>query len=345
MRGVTRRHRGTYVPRSPKLCRLLATALLFTGAARLDADDDLGPAVESVQIDAGDLSVLFRDNSNSPAVLGGIDSLFNVKQAPGYDAYDPEGKGSSAGLNFEHIISGHESPHNKFTPRQGTYTLHRRNDRTVRLVRRAEDEPWKVASTLTYTIVEPHSIDFDFRCIPEDAQLFGDRGWAILFFADYMNEVDDIALHFRGIESPGRPESWIAADAPAGHPDWNKGGTYRHVHADALEYDDDVKFRLNTWSYDWPRFTQPFYYGRAANGMTLILMIDRAHSEVDEVRFSLFKFKVDERRTRPAWDFQYVIHRVETGREYGFRGRLVWKKFVSPEDCLGEYTNWVQQQR
>ncbi len=45
----------------------------------------------------------------------------------------------------------------------------------------------------------------------------------------------------------------------------------------------------------------------------------------------------------PAWDFQYVIHQVEEGREYGFRGRLVWKKFVSAADCLREYESWAKQ--
>ncbi len=59
------------------------------------------------------------------------------------------------------------------------------------------------------------------------------------------------------------------------------------------------------------------------------------------MRFSLFKFKVNEQVRRPAWDFQYVIHRVETGKQYGFRGRLVWKKFVSDEDCLQEYETWA----
>ena len=43
---------------------------------------------------------------------------------------------------------------------------------------------------------------------------------------------------------------------------------------------------------------------------------------------------------RPAWDFQYVIHNVQEGKEYGFKARLVWKKFVSPEDCLKEYETW-----
>jgi hypothetical protein len=32
---------------------------------------------------------------------------------------------------------------------------------------------------------------------------------------------------------------------------------------------------------------------------------------------------------------------VESGEEYGFRGRLVWKQFVSAEDCLHEYEQWA----
>jgi hypothetical protein len=109
-----------------------------------------------------------------------------------------------------------------------------------------------------------------------------------------------------------------------------------------VEYDANSDFRLNSWSYDWPRYTEPFYFGRAAHGMTLILMFDRAYSPEDEVRFSLFKFKLP-RRPRPAWDFQYVVHKVTSGRTYGFRGRLIWKKFVSAEDCREEFRKWSAQ--
>jgi len=302
--------------------------------------------VESMLIERGDLSALFRDNSQSPKeLLSGVDSLFNVKDAPGYDAYDPDGKGSSAGLNFEHIISGHQSPHNKFTPRSGRYDLVPLGDgQSVRLVRRREDCPWDIASTLRYTLVEPHAIDFEFRCTPHNAELFGKRGYAIFFFANYMNDVSDIALHFRGIDEPGGTEKWIRADAPKGHRHWNGGGTYRSTQAADLEYDADQEFVLNNWSYDYPRFTKPFYFGKAANGMTLILMFDRMWSDRDEVRFSLFKFKVP-KNPRPAWDFQYVIHKVQAGEAYGFRGRLVWKKFVDEEDCLKEYERWAAQSK
>jgi len=299
------------------------------------------PATQTIEYKRGDLTVLFRDNSESPKILSGVQSLVNHRQAPGYDAYDPEGRGSSAGLNFEHIISGHKSEHNKFTPRHFPYALHQLPDGdSVQLVRRAADSPWKVASTLTYRLVEPHYIDFEFRCRAKDASLFGSRGWALFFFANYMNDVADVPLHFRGIEEPGGEEKWIVGDTPKGHPDWNTGGTYRHVDALPLEYDDDVKFRLNSWSYEYPRFKKPFYYGRAAHEMTLIMMFDKSHTTEDEVRMSLFKFKVP-RKPRPAWDFQYVVHNVEENQEYGFRGRLVWKRFVSPEDCLNEYETWA----
>ncbi|MCA9099343.1 MAG: hypothetical protein KDA36_13195, partial [Planctomycetaceae bacterium] len=287
-----------------------------------------------------DLKILFRDNSESPKVLSGLDSLFNIKDAPEFDAYDPEGRGASAGLNFEHIISGHRNRNNKFTPRSGRYSLHRISDQSVQLVRKGEDGPWNVASTFTYRVVEPHYVDFEFRLRPGDATLFGERGWGIFFFANYMNDVAEVPIRFLGVSEPNGKREWISGDATNGtHPDWNSGGTYRHVDAPDLEYDADHDFRLNNWSYDWPRYSEPFYYGRAAEGMTLILMFDRDYSPEDEIRFSLFKYKVP-KHPRPAWDFQYVVHKLETGKEYGFRGRLVWKKFVDEGDVVREYESW-----
>ncbi len=320
---------------------LVSLGLLIAATNGLADDNSVESHPPTFDVRRGDLQVQFRDNSKSPRVLSGVDSLINVRDASGFDAFDPDGRGASAGLNFEHIISGHRNPNNAFTPRTGRYTLEvLPNGVGARLVRRAEGDPWKVASTLEYRVVEPHAIDFEFRCTPQQAELFGRRGSAIFFFADYMNDVTDVALHFRGVTHSGGPETWIAADAPPGPRDWNTGGTYSHRGAPPLGYDDALEFRLNSWSYDWPRFTEPFYFGRAARGMTLILMFDRAYSPEDEIRFSLFKFKLPQRQ-RPAWDFQYVVHKVVSGQSYGFRGRLVWKKFVSADDCRNEYKNWL----
>lgn len=306
------------------------------------ADD--AQAVETTSITEGDLQVILRDNSQSPKVLSGLDSLFHRRDAPDFDAFDPDSAGASAGLNFEHIISGHKHQHNAFTPRHGKFRLLVQPDgKSAMLVRNREDDPWSMSSTLKYTVAGPHCIDVDFRCIPHDKNVFGERGYAILFFANYMNDVEQIALHFRGVEGPDRPETWIAADAPPGHPDWNQGGTYRSSTAADLPYDEDHNFKLNSWSYDYPRFTQPFYFGRAGRGMVCMLMFNKIYTDEDEIRFSLFKFKV-KRFPRPAWDSQYVLRRIQAGKEYGFKARLVWKKFISPNDCLKEYETWASSQ-
>lgn len=300
-------------------------------------------ADETSTVNEGELSVHFRDNSQSPRVLSGLQSLFNVKHAAGYDAYDPHGSSTSAGLNFEHIISGHQDDRNMFTPRHGRYELHRIDDRTVELRRLREDSPWEVSSTTRYTVVAPYYVDFEFKCVPHEKSHFDPQGYAIFFWANYMNQVDDVGLHFLGKQEQDGPEEWIAADASQAHRDHVAGGTYSQLTARSLKYDPDHDASLNVWNYDWPRYTRPFYYGRAGNGMAFMLMFDRGYSDDDEIRFSLFKFKVQGEQRKPAWDFQYVIHNIEEGREYGYRGRLVWKKFVSPEDCKREYESWAKR--
>ncbi len=326
---------------------LTARVCLFLGLsialAPLRADEAQWKLCETATVEHGDLRVLFRDNSQSPRVLSGADALFNRRDAADFDAFDPDSPGASAGLNFEHIIAGHSSPDNQFAPRHHEYALYRATGRpAVRLIRDEHDDPWRMSSTLTYTLVEPNYIDLDFRCRAHDPRQFGPRGYAVLFFANYMNDVEQVALNFLGRDGPNDPERWIAADAPSGHADYNGGGTYRHVDAPAVEYDADHNFKLNLWSYDWPRFTRPFYYAQAAHGMTLIMMFDKTYSPQDEIRFSLFKFKVP-KFPRPACDWQYVIHKVEAQREYGFRARLVWKKFVSADDCRQEFERFTAQ--
>lgn len=318
-------------------------SFLFANSGSAQSSIESNPvsqrSVNPLTIRAGALSAVFRDNSESPRILSGIDTLTHSGVAE-FDAYDPDTIGASAGLNFEHVISGHSNPANSFTPRRGRYSLHADSDqRVAMLVRKAADGPWGLSSRLKYTVEEPHDVDFEFHCEALDSSLFGQRGYAVLFFANYMNDVLDPAIHFRGVERKGGEERWIRAAAPSGHRDYNQGGTYRSVDSADLEYDQDHNFKLNLWSYDYPRFTLPFYYGRAANGMVFMLMFDKVWTETDEIRFSLFKFKLP-KHPRPAWDFQYVIHRVEAGREYSFKGRLVWKKFVSEQDCWGEYKRW-----
>lgn len=311
----------------------------FSSGLAISCGDE-AKQVASLEIQHGDLKAKFRDNAASPKILSGVASLFNLKDAPTFDAFDPDSQGASGGLNFEHIISGHKNRNNAFTPRNGKFDLYALpGGKSVELVRLKENDPWAVASTLRYTLAAPNYIDLDFRAVPHDRSRFGKRGHAIFFFADYMNNVEQTALHFFGIEKAGGQETWIAADAPKGHRDWNQGGTYRSMAAQEVEYDQDHNFPLNSWSYDYPRFSKPFYYGRAAHGMVFVIMFNKMYSPVEEMRFSLFKFKL-RRFPRPAWDFQYVLRNIQEGKECGFKARMVWKKFVSAEDCLKEYESW-----
>ena len=321
------------------LIRLIVTTwgIAFLGSSSLRAQQT---PTKNASFRSANLEVTIQDNSQSPGVLSGIQSLFHHTEAPSFDAYDPDTPGASAGLNFEHIISGHANPNNKFTPRHGRYPLFNENENSCILIRDWHDSPWKISSSLRYQVTEPNAVDFTFECEFHDLAPFGSREYAVFFFANYMNDVIDPALHFRGVSTPNGPEKWIRADAPQGHPDYIGGGTYRHAQALPLNYDADHDFKLNLWSYDSPRFTRPFCYGRAANGMSLILMFDRTYSDEDEIRFSLFKFKLP-KHPRPAWDFQYVVHHPKIGRRYGFKGRLIWKPFVSPEDCEQEYQKWT----
>ncbi|MDG2383358.1 MAG: hypothetical protein P8N76_16935 [Pirellulaceae bacterium] len=323
--------------------RALTVGLFSIGCLAAVAEET--PPIDVMKVRNGALSVTLRGNSQSPRILSGLDSLFHLDKTPDFDAFDPDTPGASAGLNFEHIISGCKNSNNKFTPRSGNYRLVRDSDgKSGTLVRRSKDSPWKMDSTLTYHVVDPHYIDFEFSCTPRDASLFGKHGYALLFFANYMNDVSNVALHFRGRTAKDTTDRWVEAAAPPGHVDWNQGGTYRSFLADELAIDDNVEFRLNTWSYDWPRISKPFYFGRSERGMAFVLMFDRLYSARDQIRFSLFKFKVP-KHPRPAWDFQYVINQVQTDQTYGFRGRMVWKPFVSAEDCEDEYKQWRQVTR
>src|SRR5215471_3191979 len=161
----------------------LAGGIIATTSAAKSA---LAEPVQTIAIRQGDLSVLFRDNTLSPGTLSGVDSLFNLKEAPEFDAFDPDDRGASAGLNFEHVICGHSNKFNAFSPRHGRYDLLKLDDgRSAMLVRRHEDDPWALSSTLKYSVIAPNAIDFQFECRPHQSELFGERGYAVLFFADY----------------------------------------------------------------------------------------------------------------------------------------------------------------
>src|SRR5438045_3148249 len=90
-------------------CLACGVPTLTLARSREGTDTD-GTAVDTATLREGDLTVVLRDNARSPQVLSGVASLVHQRAAPAFDAFDPDSRGASAGLNFEHIICGHPSP-------------------------------------------------------------------------------------------------------------------------------------------------------------------------------------------------------------------------------------------
>ncbi len=147
-----------------------------------------------------------------------------------------------------------------------------------------------------------------------------------------MNSPDDSRLHFL---SDGEWYRYISPEHGVGS---NVAPSY--LPAAELEVRPAVPDGHDT-PFHWDRidrgFDEPFYYGRLGD-MVLILVFDHPRW----LRFfcsptggagSLVPGK-----SSPAWDFEWIIPDAdyEVGTEYTLRTRLIYKRFVSDDDVLGE---------
>ena len=140
--------------RSFVACIGTAAPALALASSYSRAQED-AKAVQTCTITEGNLKVVLRDNARSPKVLSGLASLFHQTDAPTFDAFDPDSPAAAAGLNFEHIISGHKNANNAFTPRHGKYALYLLPDgKCAKLVRRREDDPWAVSSVVVKILTQ-----------------------------------------------------------------------------------------------------------------------------------------------------------------------------------------------
>jgi hypothetical protein len=155
------------------------------------------------------------------------------------------------------------------------------------------------------------------------------HGHAGLFWASYIDEPADKRIYFRGKRSGESTDGWIAAFSHKhGHESTHRG---EHDELEAY-FAPNFNARLANHFSDY-RYTHPYYYGRFHN-MVLAFLFDT--SEV--IRFSQ---SPDGGGTgNPAWDFQFLIPKLEYGRKFIFRSRLIYKPFVSRADVEEEYRRW-----
>lgn len=277
-----------------------------------------------VTIENANLKAVFVDNTafdpNHRVGYNGIAELYHTEQdstlfVPAY-----------AGFNLEHIFSG-DSLVQFFEPRINPMTLYKKSESEVLLYQDAT--PISGVESLTeFKLVAPCYIDITFRCILHNKQYFK-HGYAGFFWASYINKPPDRNIYFWGVHKGRSDDNWISAFS-------EKHGlksTHKGIN-DNYDFFFTPGFRAklaNNFS-DY-RFASPFYFGRFHN-----MAMAYFFNSTEIIRFSQSPTGGGE--YNPAWDFQYLIPKPKTGKEYTFKARLVYKPFLNHEDIENEYKEW-----
>lgn len=250
------------------------------------------------------------------AGYNGIGSLTHKMQRT--NAFVP----SIAGLNFEHIHDGTKvGLIEKFEPRKFPMHLRRINDHTVELYQPPTGN-WKLESCGRYTLLDDGTIEYTFECIPHQANYA--KGYIGLFWASYINEPADKAIHFRGrLKSVPAVPDWIKAISPKHGVDSTHPPASRHP---SVEVDPDFPLTLvgHPSKYE---YTDSWYYG-ISKGMALAFMF----SPKDNIWFA--QSPSGGGNGNPAWDFQWFIHAPQVGKAYGFTMRLAYLPYANREQLI-----------
>jgi len=182
-----------------------------------------------------------------------------------------------------------------------------------------------------YTVRAPYYVDHALT-LTDRANMLGAGWFREVSWCCYMNSLHDSRLSFL---SGGE---WMRYISP-------KHGVGSNI-APSYVPDDDIEMFPTTptgdgrpfhWDRTPFRFDEPFYYGRLGD-MLFLLVFDtpkwlRFFCSPTGGGASLLPGK-----HCPAWDFEWVIPRAEyeVEREYAFRVRLVYKRYVSDDDVLDE---------
>ena len=285
----------------------------------------------SLEFSTRDLTAKVGDNSAEGSHRVGYNGVWSLKhRTETRNLFVP----TVCGLNLEHIIDGFTDDNALevfFEPRHAPMELTKIADNAAEL-HQPPTPTFHLESWTRFTFVEPHYIDFHFRCIPR--QHVFKQGWIGLFWASYINAPEDKSIYFVG-------------DGPQGKGNWaqyctqfhNDQSTVRHA-ADSVDLNFRPENRPSLFrNYSQLRYEQPFYYGNFDNHIWMI-MFDRT----DGIRFSHSPsgggINAERKSSNPAWDFQFIIPRYEVNKEYGFRARALLRERCSRQELLDEYRKW-----
>ena len=206
------------------------------------------------------------------------------------------------------------------------------------VLRREPDASYPVGVRAVYAARSPFCIDHTLSITDEKDVRHAGCGFREVSWCSYINSPDDPRLHFLSNGEWHRyvsPRHGLASNiAPRYVPDgeledWPLQGEW-------------ISGRRGNRPFHWDRyerrFDQPFYYTRLGE-MVMILVFDtpnwlRFYCSPTGGGTSLIPDQ-----TCPAWDFEWVIpqSQYEVGRDYTFRMRLIYKRFVSDDDAVAEF--------
>ena len=235
-----------------------------------------------------------------------------------------------AGLNLEHYFD--LSPRNAddnvfFEPRRVPMTYSQPDGRTAELYQTATPH-YGVESWTRFEVTAPGRIDMRFRCVPHKPGLKG--GMLGVFWASYMNAPMDKSIYF------------LAAGSTLDRPVWVQYCTQAHNRDSTVCAEKDTREFAFEGAKDTLyanisplRYGAPFFYGNHGDHVLIFIFEPDA-----QIRFSQSPSGGGPTAAKdghnPAWDFQYLVAGYETGREYGFRMRLVCMPWTDRAGILAE---------
>ena len=205
-------------------------------------------------------------------------------------------------------------------------------DDTTCAIKVASGKDRAVRARAIYRAVSPYYIDHELTFRDTEDRLAG-KPWNFrsVGYCCYTNSPDDLRIHYL---SDGE---WVRY-APPGHGAPGSAIAPGYVGENQLEVWPELDDPPFWWKERYPkRFDEPFYYGRFED-MVMILIFDKS----EWIRFFLSPSgggkSLIPGLTSTAWDFEWIIPKAEyqANREYNFRLRLVYKKYISDEDVLLE---------
>ncbi len=242
-----------------------------------------------------------------------------------------------AGLNLEHYFD--LSPRSDdngifFEPRHAPMSFALLNAHSAEL-HQPPSPHYGVESWSRFEVKSPGRIDMRFRCVPHRADLEG--GVLGVFWASYINAPMDKSLYF------------LAAGSTLDAPVWGQYATQKHNRDSTLISENDTRelaFKSEGGTLfdnlSPLRYSVPFFYGNHGDHVLIYIFEPDAL-----IRFSHSPSGGGPTTAKdgynPAWDFQYLIPGYETGKEYGFRMRLVCKPWKDRADIIAEVRACLQE--